>query len=424
MPRFIEETVIDPYAADRLAEIVRKAGGNLVELGNEPAIAHGDLGRIHGDYWAKVQVDTRKGDHSAPSYWSALHKFGKNDDRTNMEKLKVQDFVGISEKASAVHGTPDEEMVEVGAAFENPLPIRMQNLISDLEKTDWRELSEKAFSSRGFSALGVYLFHGGVWLVRGRTIKEPTASTGQDRYNYKAEIWHLPDEGSLFHFAQVALPHDLYRGGPMTIAGTPSAGFTDININAIERLSSAIRNWFLPGRDASLTPQEQTARTQISQLFEDLANQLRKCTSEPVTYFLGKSRDQFFRVRSEIHFAGNRFPCSSLRSYNWDPEIKKRTAATLEPAPDIIQDLGKILDAALKQKYQQSPKAELKALFSAAFSSPIEDYDQLYLKVTPKDVLFTRGFSLFRLLDGQLVPEGVLSAAEIETLYFSPASEG
>jgi len=428
MKQFTEETVVDRSSADKLADIITVAAESLSKLGDEPSLAYGDLTAPPGDgtdeYYAKVQVGGKKGERTAYSLWAAACCFNARDERARLENLKSWEFASLSESSSVLHEFPDKQLFEAGAAAEPPILAQMQEIIRDLEKSDWRYLSEKAFSSKNFRGLGVYLFHGGVWLVRRSNTRMAATTSKPKRTGFGAELWHLTNEGSLTHFARTELPEDTRTQRLRTIDAIVPIDLTDINTAAVDRVTGAAGNWLLPSETASSTSKSDVSRQEITQLFEDLAKEIRRCTPNPVTYHLGRSRDEHASACSEIYMAGNRFKSSFGRRYNWDPKTKATNNVILESAPDIIQIMGKIFDETLKQEYEKQPKAEFKDLFVAAFSSPLENFDQLYLKITPREVLFTRGFTLFTLLDGQLMPDRVLSAAEIETLYFSNERAG
>ncbi|MCK7614602.1 hypothetical protein [Roseibium sediminicola] len=424
MKHFTEETVVDRSSAGKLADIITVAAESLSKLGDEPSLAYGDLTESPGDgtdeYYAKVQVGGKKGERTAYSLWAAVCCFEAKGEQTSLVKLKSWDFAGLSESSSVLHDFPDKQLFEDGAVAEPPILAQMQEIIRELEKSNWRDLSEKAFSSKKLPGLGVYLFHGGIWLVRRSNTPMAATTSKPKRAGFGAELWHLTSEGSLVHCAQAELSRDPRTKGLGTNAATPPIDLTDINTAAVDRVTGAAGNWLLPSETASSTAESEASRKEIAQLLEELANEIRRCTPNPVTYLLGKSRDEHASACSEIHMVGNRFKSSFGRRYNWDSKIKVSEHGGLESAPDVINEMGILFDEVFKQNRKNKPKVEFKDLFAAAFSAPLEDYDQLYLKVTPKELFFTRGFTLFRLFEGHLLPDRVLSAAEIETQYFSP----
>lgn len=421
MTKFTSEKIIDQRSASKLFEIVKDAAHEMSGLGSEPIIVYGDTNRFNGsefdDYWAGAQFEVDSSARPRSSYWYAVHFFDQNDNQSKIERLKSQKFARIEETIEVFHDLADKEVVQ--AAVDDPDVGKLQQIISALEQSDWRELSESAFSSNGFPALGVYLFREGVWFIRGVSSRGEAMSSDLSHGLYRGEIWHLTDEKTFLHFGHVALPKNPSIWGPSTIIGMPPIDFEDINKDAANKLSQSAKNWFLPAKSTSSDPEREKAHKQISSLFAELALEIREITSKPVTYLYGRRNDHFSDACREIHFEDEIFRARYSNYYTSDQNKTQDKSDISKTRRDIVGKIGTVLNSTFQEKQGKINERNWRQVFSAAFLTSVHHYDQLYLKITNDELVFTRGFSVFRLVDGILVPDGLLGTQEIERLYLS-----
>ncbi|MHA7777637.1 hypothetical protein [Roseibium sp. M-1] len=405
MPDSSNNHIKDPAAAAALGNLLLNAADELNQLGNEPILIiayphkYNDAG--YDDYWCAVQVGR--------SYWEAsqFYRYAYLNGYRSGQAPEFDSGAGhVAERANYVSGESNQ-LRETPETLRKKLKT-VRNVLSDLEKTAWRDLSVKALGLRDSFGLGLYLINGGTWLIQ-------THYSGAD----EGHAWYCNMGGELSYFAEV-LNATTGIGDPRPIR------FVDIDAKTISKLDGAARDWYFPLAPTAATPDRYKSLQDLSALLLKVAGKLRSETAGPITLSSIKTGQSDRNPNPEVRWLGHGFYRSEDNQFVMvgvsTPYPASLNSHQIQDSDDrvqeIVQEIGKQLDYLESRGWRQ--------LFGEAFACPLQDHDDLHLMIAENDINLLRSNSAFCLEDGLLRPVGFLSDDNVDWLfiehsYFSEA---
>jgi len=397
MPKSSDKEIKDEVASTALGKLLLNATERLKPLGKEPiliiAYPHKFNDADYDDYWCAVQVGR--------SYWEASqfyrHTF-LNGYRSGHKPEHDRGAGHITERANYASGTSNQDG-KPPEALRSALKTA-RTVLSDLEKTAWRDLAVKALGVRDSYGLGLYLINGGTWLIQ-------THYSGAD----DGTAWYCNSVGELSYFAE-AMNATTGIGNPIPVR------FGDIGDKAIDNLDGAARDWYYPSSPTAAFPVRRKSLQDLSDLLLRVAGRLRADNAEPITLSSIKTEATDRHPNLEVRWLGNGFHRSQdnrfVQEEDPNPYVSllktHQIQVSNERMLEIVEAAGKQLDFLEAQGWRR--------LFGEAFASPLQDHDVLHVMIIENEINLLRGNSAFCLQGGLLLPVGFLGDCEVEQYFF------
>ncbi|MCK7614927.1 hypothetical protein [Roseibium sediminicola] len=392
MPKSSDNETDAEAASNALGKLLLNADEKLKPLGNEPiliiAYPHKFNDADYDDYWCAVQIGR--------SYWEAsqFYRHAYLDGYGSGREPENDRGAGhITERANYASGTSNQDG-KTPEALRNALKAA-RTVLSDLEKTVWRDLAVKALGVRDSYGLGLYLINGGLWLIQ-------THYSGAD----EGTAWYCNSAGELSYFAE-AMDATTGIGNPIPIR------FGDVGNEAVGKLGGAARDWYFPPTPTVAFPERCKSLQELSDLLLTVAGRLRANNADPVTLSSIKTEATERHPNIEVRWLGNGFHRSQDNRFVQEEDRNPyfsllkthQIQVSNERMLEIVQAAGKQLDFLETQGWRR--------LFGEAFASPLQDHDALHLMIVENEINLLRGNSAFCLQGGLLKPVGLLSDWEI-----------